>query len=773
MKLQCSCGAKYAFDITPEMAQNPVRFVCPECGADSSDFVNEMVRRELGQADPAAAPIAAAPAPAPTTGSRLRISHEEKHAAPEAETAPVSKYCARHRGVLATEKCTVCHKPICPQCLEQFGFFCSPLCKNKADMQGIAAPVYAGQKFEVEARFWRKTGLIFGAAVGAVVLLLGVWIWYAWFGSVPHTYFSVPFQDQPAYSGRSQIVGKDQLVFLHGSTLARYDLKSKKQVWSQELVSQSQIDGVTKEAVAADAQSNAESDNVRYRQVHTGTQIERSVKMALQAALLLHVSGHNIWVGNGDTLTQYDWDTGKVLHEITLPETGNDLVEADGELQVLGAESVTHINLASGDTRVEQFLSSGAEAPTPRGNASTGGGLPLTGSGNGNALDPTQVANDAQNLKTPARIALPALLANAAHEQQLEAALNDNPEHPHAGSPAAAQPGAQSFQLVPGANGFVGFSMRLLEQKTEERTAMKEAPKKSALDGDVTTARTAEVANEILNGMQRDQGNDTVTEDVSRYQVTVHVSDPANTPDWTGEVTGPPQLFALKTVNVIAAGKDIIVLDQNNKKLWQATLTYSVPGGGEFPGMKSSYGEGPCVEHGNTLYVFDQAVVSAFDLTTGNARWRLPSVGVVGLFFDDQGMVYVNTTSANPDDVKYSRQIDITKTTENILMKVDPANGKTLWSIKPGGFISYLSGKFIYTTQSFDPNPTDEEVLNDSLVGLEKPPYFRIARINPKNGRTMWEYYDGDHVPFFVQFDGSTIELVYKRKVEVLKYLTF
>ena len=48
MKLQCSCGAKYAFELTPAMAQNPVRFVCPACGQDSSGFVNELVQRELG-----------------------------------------------------------------------------------------------------------------------------------------------------------------------------------------------------------------------------------------------------------------------------------------------------------------------------------------------------------------------------------------------------------------------------------------------------------------------------------------------------------------------------------------------------------------------------------------------------------------------------------------------------------------------------------------------------------------------------------------------------
>ena len=71
---------------------------------------------------------------------------------------------------------------------------------------------------------------------------------------------------------------------------------------------------------------------------------------------------------------------------------------------------------------------------------------------------------------------------------------------------------------------------------------------------------------------------------------------------------------------------------------------------------------------------------------------------------------------------------------------MDPRTGKILWSVKPGGFISYLSGKFIYTVLSNDPNPTDQEVLSDTFQGLEKPAYLRIARINPKNGHVMWEH---------------------------------
>ena len=178
------------------------------------------------------------------------------------------------------------------------------------------------------------------------------------------------------------------------------------------------------------------------------------------------------------------------------------------------------------------------------------------------------------------------------------------------------------------------------------------------------------------------------------------------------------------------------------------------------------------MEHGDTLYVFDQAVLTAFELNSGNARWRLPSVGVVGLFFDDQDNVYVNTTTGNPDDLKYSRQIDISRSTEAVVSKLEPKTGKTLWTVKPGGFVSYLSGKFIYVMDSYDPNPTDEDVLNDMTASLQKPAYLRITRLRPSDGRILWEYYDRDRCPVNWDFDGNSIQLIFKREVQVLRYLT-
>jgi outer membrane protein assembly factor BamB len=560
-----------------------------------------------------------------------------------------------------------------------------------------------------------------------LVAALAFWGWYAFFASVPHEYFSLRFADDDrAYAGGAQLVDPDQIVFLHGGTLARYDLKSKKPIWSRELVDKDQVDAIVRQVQTARAIANQQAGGDEYVHTPAAGADERQARIALQDGLTLRVSGHAIWVASTVGITQYDWDTGKIV-------------------------KVTPVSGAALTAR-----------------PASGGGLFAN---DGKPLDPDLVAQQAQGLSLPARIALPALLANAGYEDKLEAALRetDGAAHPHSsgsGSPAAV---GERVMLIGGANGLLEFDVQLLQQNYVTREAMRAAPRKSALDNpNLSVSQTADVANDILNEMQRNKGGDTVTEDDSLYQISVHFPGDSPTNDWTGQVVGPPQLFALKSVNVITAGKTVIVLDPANKKLWGTTNTYTIPvtSGGE----ESRFGQGPVVEHDGTLYVFDQAVLGAFDEMTGDVRWRIPSVGIVGLFFDGQGKLYVNTTTGNPDDIKYSRQIDINKSTEAVLMKLDPATGKTLWSIKPGGFVAYLSGQFIYTLQSYDPNPTDEEVLNDSLVDLQRPPYLRITRIDPANGRTLWDH-EQDRCPVAVQFDQNQILLIFKREVQVLKFM--
>src|SRR5436190_17851834 len=86
MKIQCSCGAKYVFEPTPEMLEKPVRFVCSSCGLDASEYVSNLVRQELGQG--AEAP---APATSPTSSTIEQDSdlREVAAAAPEPGESPI------------------------------------------------------------------------------------------------------------------------------------------------------------------------------------------------------------------------------------------------------------------------------------------------------------------------------------------------------------------------------------------------------------------------------------------------------------------------------------------------------------------------------------------------------------------------------------------------------------------------------------------------------------------------------------------------------------
>jgi hypothetical protein len=792
MKIQCSCGTKYAFDITPEMGQTPVRFVCQNCGLDSSDMVNELIRRELAGTVPAEAPPAVAPpVKSPVATARMRISTAPLpvQAGGTAAASDAPQYCLKHNNQPATHRCVVCQKPICPKCMELFGYLCSPFCKTRAEALKIDVPFYAGQKTVVEAKYWKKVGTIFAAAGTVVAALFGFWFWYAWFGSVPHPAFSVRFDD-PAYTGEGRFCGKDQIVFLHGPTLARYDIKAKTKIWSLELY--------TRQQVAEEVPRMEKYIGDLGRPVDPA-EAKRMAETELGRAFHLQVSGSNVWVATPEKLTHYDWNTGRVLDEIPLREENGSFISQGDELlsvneNVVGQQMVTHINLANGETRTEEIGGaektavaagkSGAGATLLASSRGAGGaptaGLPVgtPGADAGKPMDPEKVAEQAQRLPLAARIALPAVLANDMHQERIEAELKDQPPAPR--QPARlprlkTAPGAgvpDHFTPIISKYGTVLYSERLLEEKTISHEAMKAPPKKSVLDGDLNASKTMDAANEILNEMQRDRGGGTVEEDVSRYQVTLRRPDSTEPSDWTGEVIGPPRLFPLKTVNALTAGKTLTVFDKTNRKLWQATLSYSVTGG--FPGWgaeESSYGDGPCVERGDTLYVFDAAVLTAFDLATGNARWRLSSVGVVGIFFDDEGKLYVNTTTASPENIKYSRQIDISQKIDDVFLKIDPKTGKMLWSAHPGGLISYLSGKYIFATYWHEATGEDNSLAALSGAGSNES-FLKIRRISAKDGRSLWDYQQ-NRAPLDARFNGNQIELVFKKEVQVLTFLSF
>ena len=807
MKFQCPCGAKYAFDVTPAQVQRPVQFICPACELDSSASVNELIRQEFGftstapgmapapeiapppgPAEPAPAPVESqSPQLMPTPAPRVRLNRST--AAASADDAPVvdTRFCAKHPGTRATGNCFVCQKPICPKCLALLGYVCSPLCQQQAELQGINVPVFAGKKSVVEAQRWRRIGRVVAAASVLVILLLGFWIWYAWFGSTPHVAYAVRFAE-PAYSGRSFLCGSNQIVFLHGGTLARHDVKLKKEIWSVGLIDKKQIDREVERTLkalrAAQDRLNNEAPDADPIKIPSPEKLAKEAEKAAAAGLELRVAGGNVWVASPEKIVQYDWATGKSGKVIVMADGFQGLIARGDELLMMGEEPgkqiVKHINLASGNTRDEEIVipekatatkpaKAGATARGPKKTETAGLPVGVPGRDSGKPLDPGKVEEQASRLSLPAKIALPAVLSvNRAQERTL-AELNGSRRAQPAASADAGFDSAESFALVPTRDGYLQFSSRLIEQRLVARKVMKAPPKKSALEGPVNMASNTEVQNEILNEMQRERVGDSVVEDESRYEVTLRRTDGKEAGEWKGETIGRPSLFPLQTVNVIAANKSLIVLDKNNRKLWTSALTFNVAGQA-LDGDDGSGPQGPCVERSGTLFVYDEGVLTAFDLKTGTAQWRLPSVGVSGLYFDEAGMMYVNSTTAGPENIKYSRQIDLSAKSTGLILKIDPRTGKTLWSRETRGVLAYLSGKFIFTLEAYRPDDDGDDNPYKVQTGMETDPFVRIRRLSPGDGKEMWAHFE-QRAPLDVRFDRNTIHLVFKKEVEVLKFL--
>jgi hypothetical protein len=791
MKLQCSCGAKYTFEVTPEMAHRRVEFVCPGCGADASEFVNQLVQREFGAttAAPTAA-VSAIPAPElppPTVAGppRVRIHKSEStvtQPTPAAESSGDNfSACPRHPDEIAEDKCFVCSKPICPKCLELFGYVCSPLCKAKAASHGLKVPVFEGQRSLVEARMWRRTVRIGGGVAVLGLILLGFWCWYAWFGSAPKTAFSVRFPE-PVYSGQSAFFGRDQIIYLRGGTLGRHDMKANLPVWSHYLIETNRILRDVAEEIK-DAKARIDRANNEGHEhvpkMPSAEKLYREMEREAGAALELRVHGSNIWVVAPDKFTRFNPDTGLPDKELFVKARYGGVIARENELLVTEVDEnkqlVTRVNLDTAESHTEEIL---APIPVGAGGAPGSGGPPRsrqeltglpTGQNSDKPMDPGKVAQQVRQLTLAEKLALPATLSNARNQERTQKELDE--QNRSSGSSGDRLPN-EDLTLLPTSSGFAQFSVRLVESRKTTRSAMKPPPRKSALEGEVSVANSSEVANEMLNEMQRERGGDVVEEDQSRYEVKVKGPDPQNV--FIGETTGYPTLYPLQTVKILAAKNSILVLDKANRKLWQSKLNYNFNGGlDSLEEGSSPWGQGPCVERKDALYLFDEGVLTAFDLASGNVRWRYPSVGIAGLFFDSEGMLYVNTTTAGPQGLKYSRQIDINSAGDvPVVAKIDPRNGKVLWTAEPGGLVNYVSGKFLFTVQSYMPPEPDEDDLVAQEEGPKHPPYMRIKRINTSNGHIVWEHFQ-QRAPLDVQFDKNVIRLVFKREVQVLKFLAF
>ena len=127
-----------------------------------------------------------------------------------------------------------------------------------------------------------------------------------------------------------------------------------------------------------------------------------------------------------------------------------------------------------------------------------------------------------------------------------------------------------------------------------------------------------------------------------------------------------------------------------------------------------------------------------------------------------------------PEQVSRARQhFDVPEDTALLVEKIDPKTGAVLWKVEREGLVRYASGQFLYTVASQRGDAEDEDFAMPLLnTGFQKIAHVRVKRLDPANGRVLWEHYHG-HTPLDVAFEKNTIHFLCKKEMRVLKFFSF
>ena len=438
-------------------------------------------------------------------------------------------------------------------------------------------------------------------------------------------------------------------------------------------------------------------------------------------------TAENIWVCVPNAIVRMDRKNGEVLKTIPLKEMSTDIRLLENEMLVTERsdalkETFIHIDLATGDSKSEERTLTPISQTVRKRNVAE--------------LNPTEGVLLNEELNQPLIV------------------------------------GKEGSQFIAAGDNVVEFQVRMIEEHFNEVQSIKANKGPSKLNENVTAATpVAPVAEEMFNDLARSRNGGYKTVDESRYGVVLRRNS-KDIPDWRGEVVGPPFFFPSKTVDVLTAGTGIWIFDKQNKLLKQDKLAHPIY-------EKLSFGFGqtaPFLEVDGTLYFYDEGVLTAFELPSGNIRWRLPSVRISNVQSDGKGSLYVCTTSASPEDIQYTDQIKLQDRQIPVLMKVDARSGKIFWKVDHLGVGCYLSDKFVYASnvQRGGAGPSLAIGLAQALGsgGGGGSSRFRLSRLDPSSGKELWGYYH-EGSPENLDFNKNRILLQYEDKVVVLKFLTF
>jgi hypothetical protein len=443
-----------------------------------------------------------------------------------------------------------------------------------------------------------------------------------------------------------------------------------------------------------------------------------------------YIDKDSIWICLGARVIKLNRATGEM--KLTVPIIGQfqSFTPSDTSLLVVSAKNETtrlacRIDLASGEVSTDEIVVPRAEKRA----------MP-------NELPP--------NVQPTAGV----LLAQALDEQKFNKPLD-----------------AMSSEFFSTGANLVELRVKLLEPKVTFVQSIKPRGPTHINSSLSTSSSTADVAEEVFNDIKRDQTGGVKGIDESRYEATIRRWIGAAPVEWKGEVTGVPMFFSLKTVDLLVAGQMLTVFDKENKKLFDAKPAYPV--NGRYSPERWDRHSIPAVEGNGGLYFFDEGVLTAFSLPSGEVRWRLTSVGISKVQFDDHGALYVDSTSGNPEDIQYSEQIKFEQAAP-VLLKIDPSSGKILWQVAKEGQGAFLSGPFLYTASAQQGGIAMANGLAEALNAPrpDAPVYFHIYRLDPADGKILWDFYR-EYAPAEFSFQQNRFLVRFGADVQVWKFLTF
>lgn len=321
----------------------------------------------------------------------------------------------------------------------------------------------------------------------------------------------------------------------------------------------------------------------------------------------------------------------------------------------------------------------------------------------------------------------------------------------------------QRSQFIAAGDHAVRLDVKLLAAKITQQKVMRDASTESKLNSKTSAASNPlALAEESFGELKRAGGGAYEEVDESTYEVAVlRLKGGEAGPPWTGQFTGVPGFFPAQTVDVVAGNQEVVILSKDNRELNRLRLPYPL---GERGGLYWRRQEQPpCIEADGVLYLRDKGALTAIDPASGQKRWDFTTVGITSIRPDAKGAVYVSSTTADPDSIQFSGDVKMQNRPQAVLLKLDAQTGKLLWRGTQAGTDVYLSGKFVYGTRPAGSTLT-------LMAGQDSAPRTWFFRLNPRNGKSLWEYNHEGSVDQVDVFE-NRIMILNGEQVKVMKFL--